>query len=299
MTEDTSRCVFCDRAKGDLVDPRDPTSQTVILTREHIFPSSWKEKLDVSMFINATEPLGIREFTRYVGTDFKPISSRPEPLFELVVQPVCDHCNNGWMNDLDMVVLPWLQDPYAVSIDAAALRRWAIKVAILRCYYENPHVLEPGDLVALYNGEEMTDWHIFVGRTLCPSHSHTFAGAGCLIFPDGGRGVGLTQVSWSLGRIAVVAIRVVSGSEAGNGFLKHFKSVVRLEGTLVAEVSRKKGVRAPELGVLPELTPPKWESLVWYFSTNPLSPIASQVGQMEEDFRAVLEERGMVVRDQP
>lgn len=293
--EGAKRCIFCVRAKGDLVDPCDPTSQAVILTREHIFPASWRGSLNVSIFIDAdNEPLGLRELTRYNGPGFEESSSRPEPLFELVVQPVCDYCNNGWMNDLDLAVEPWLRDPYNTPIDAASLRRWAIKVAVLRSYYETPSAVQAGDLTALRSGQEIEDWHVFVGRTLYPGHSHTFAGTGP-IPPNGGRIVGLTQISWSLGSVAVVAIRVVSDCKAGAEYLRHFKSVVRHEGTLVAEVSRKKDAYAPELAVLPELTPVKWESLVWYFSTNPLSPIASKVSELNEGFRAILEERGMRV----
>jgi hypothetical protein len=40
---------LCARAKGDLVDAVDPTSRKVIFTREHLFRSSWKEKLVVSV----------------------------------------------------------------------------------------------------------------------------------------------------------------------------------------------------------------------------------------------------------
>ena len=98
-------------------------------------------------------PIGKREFTKY-AMDGSTKLSRPEPLFELVVKPVCDYCNNGWMNDLDSVVEPWLLEPSAddSQCDPAQFRRWAIKVAVLRSYYENPLAPQPEDFSALYNG---------------------------------------------------------------------------------------------------------------------------------------------------
>ncbi|MFN3003022.1 hypothetical protein [Mycolicibacterium wolinskyi] len=295
MTEQAAvqrRCMFCDRAKGDLVDPNDPASQAVIMTREHIFRSSWKDKIVVSPLPN-NQPMGDREFTRY-GRDFTPKSSRPEPLFEVVVKPVCDYCNNGWMNDLDSAVEPWILDPYNGECDPVDLRRWAIKVAVLRSRHEHPRVPQPEDFTSLYSGDDIADWHIFVGRTLYPSHSHTFAGVGP-ITPAGGRGLGLTQVSWSLGHVAVVAIRLV-GEETGKELFKAFKYHNRSEGIMVAEVSPT-AKRIPNLAQLPELTPIKWESIVWYYSTHPLSPIAAGLAEMDDGFRSVLEQHGAPYND--
>jgi hypothetical protein len=281
------QCMFCGRAKGDLVDPADPASRAVIMTREHIFRSSWKDKIVVSPLPD-NAPMGKREFTRY-GRNFETKSSRPESLFEVVAKPVCDFCNNGWMNDLDSAVEPWLLDPYNCQCDPVALRRWAIKVSILRSYHENSRVPQPEDFTALHDGEDIADWHTFVGRTLYPSHSHTFAGVGP-ITPAGGRGLGLTQVSWSLGHVAIMAIRLV-GEETGKELFKAFKYHNRSEGILMAEVSPT-AKRIPDLAQLPELTPIKWESIVWYYSTNPLSPIAEGIGEMEDSFRDVLEQHG-------
>ena len=72
---------------------------------------------------------------------------------------------------------------------------------------------QPEDFSALYSGQDIPDWHIFVGRTMLPNHSHTFAGIGPMDGETGGRIMGLTQVSWSLGRVFVVALCLVRGSE--------------------------------------------------------------------------------------
>ncbi|MGP4054176.1 hypothetical protein ACTWP6_05025 [Mycobacterium sp. 4D054] len=289
------RCMFCGRAKGDLVDPSDPTSQAVIMTREHIFRSSWKDKI-VTSVLPKNEPMGERAFTKY-GRDFEAKLSRPESLFEVVAKPVCDYCNNGWMNDLDSSVEPWLLDPYAdeSQCDPTVFRRWAIKVAVLRSHHEHVSVPQPGDFSALYEGRDIPDWHIFIGRTMYPEHSHTFGGVGPIRFGSG-RVMGLTQVSWSLGNIAVVAIRVVEDSETGTGYFKMFKHSIRWEGGLMAEVLPTAS-RLPALALLPELTPIKWDSLVWYFSPNPLSPIAEMIREAIQGYQNVLEQHGQTIRD--
>jgi hypothetical protein len=202
------------------------------------------------------------------------------------------------MNDLDSAVEPWLLDPYADTsqCDVTSFRRWATKVAVLRSYLQHPTLPQPEDLTALYAGQEIPDWHIFVGRTMVPGHSHTFAGLGPIPPGAGGRVMGLTQVSWLLGHIAVVAIRVIRDSETGTGYFKMFKSHNRSDGILVAEVAPN-AKQLPRLTMLPKLSPVKWESIVWYFSTNPLSPISDHVGELERGIRAALEERGEQYRE--
>lgn len=277
------------------MDPSDPSSRAVIMTREHIFPSSWQTKMATTIF-KGKEPPGIRRYVKY-RNDFTIKDSRPEPLFELIVKSVCDFCNNGWMNDLDCRVEPWLLDPYGTKCDSDVLRRWAIKVAVLRSHYESPTIPVPKDFVDIHNGRDIADWHIFIGRTLYPGHSHTFGGVG-MIGPVGGMAVGLTQVSWSLGHVAVVAIRVITNSDIvadngiGSNFFLMFKNSNRSEGILVAEVEPT-AKQIPDLALLPKLTPVKWESLVWYFSTNPLSPIAKWVAEAVCGFLDTLDEQGI------
>ena len=40
------RCIFCGRAKGDTIDPDDPASRNIIMTREHIFPAARRSRAD-------------------------------------------------------------------------------------------------------------------------------------------------------------------------------------------------------------------------------------------------------------
>jgi len=124
------------------------------MTREHIFRSSWRDKLDIG------PPRGDRDFAKIsIKGEIK--STRPEPLFDVTVKWVCDHCNNGWMNSLDSAVEPWIFDPYAEAnqCDPQQFRRWATKVAVLRSHYEHPVVPQDGDFDALYQGVDIADWH--------------------------------------------------------------------------------------------------------------------------------------------
>ena len=286
---DQRRCIFCGRMKGDSVDPDDPASPKVILTREHIFPASWKEKVEASFLAQ----FGEREFTRY-RIDGTELSSRPDPLFELVVKWVCDHCNNGWMNNLDSTVEPWILDPLsdASPCDASEFRRWAIKVAVLRSYYENAKAPQPEDFRALVEGEDLGDWRIFVGHTVFPAHNHVFVGFGWIDAESGGRLSGITQVSWSIGRTFVVALRLVKTTELAGQWFKYFKSSNRVDGIVVAEVSPG-SKRMPNLAFLPEVSYRRFMTLAWFFSTNALSPIADAMRGLEEGFRRAIEDMGV------
>jgi hypothetical protein len=293
---DTKRCILCGRAKGDLVDPYDSTSRRVILTREHIFRESWEgSAIDIS-YVPDDHPLSTRSFTSY-RVDGSIRSVRPDPLFQLVVKPVCDYCNNGWMNDLDSVVEPWVFDPYAdeSQCDPVQFRRWATKAAVLRSYYEDPIVPQPGDLKALYEGVDITGWRIFVGRLALPSHSHQFVGFGVNDMQQGGRAFGITEVSWSLGHTLFIALRLAD-DELAPPWFKTFKRVNMQAGVLVAEVLPT-ATSLPSLATLPNLSLRQEASLTWFFSTVPVSPIAEQVRVMERGFRRAIEETGGTVEE--
>jgi hypothetical protein len=102
------------------------------------------------------------------------------------------------MNDLDSIVEPWVFDPNNDDnrCDPTQFRRWAIKIALLRLYYEEPLLIEPGDPAKIYAGEDIPDWHVFIGHTQHPEHRHAFCGVGSAIaLPPGGRIYGLSQLS--------------------------------------------------------------------------------------------------------
>jgi hypothetical protein len=261
------------------------------MTKEHIYRSSWRKKLDVTLGFSAlglsnTDTEKFREFTRY-GLDNVARKSKQEDLFSIIVKRVCAKCNNGWMNDLDELVEPWVFDPSNddVRCNPVELRRWAIKLAILRCYYEHPASVEPGDPERIYNGDDIPDWHIFIGRTRFPEHRHSFCGVGPVVQGEG-RLFGITQVTWTLEHSFVTAIRLKTdhpdavnnkGFQEGvaNGF-RSFKRHNRLRGIELLEVMPNSTV-TPRVSTLPELPRREIQSLAWFYTPNPASPIAEDM----------------------
>ncbi|UMB71762.1 hypothetical protein [Mycobacterium paraterrae] len=266
------------------------------MTKEHVFRQSWRgSTVDIS-FVPRDHPLYERNFTRY-NIDGSIRSAHPDPVFELTVKGVCSYCNNGWMNRLDSVVEPWVFDPYAEEsqCDPVQFRRWAIKIALLRSHREHRLVPQPGDLRKLYDGDDIADWRIFVGRMALPTHSHIFVGFGPTDNVQGGRLFGITQVSWSLGHTIVIALRLAEKDLAPTWF-KMFKRANLEHGILVAEVLPT-AKRLPSLETLPELLLNQVESLTWFYSTNPASPIHEWVRRVESGFRQAAEDAGVPVRE--
>lgn len=266
------------------------------MTREHMFPSTWREKL-VPGELRDTAASRERTHTKY-GLDLTPKSSHQERLFEVIVKPVCDHCNNGWMNDLDVAVEPWLLDPYLDSqpCEVKTFRRWATKVALLSTFHENPRFAQPGDLTRLYEGEDIAEWKVFVGRAMTPSYNHTFTGVGPIMPKAGGRMVGATQISWALGGLLFVAIRPARDDSSRRGILHMFRTENRRSGTLVAEVTPD-ALLLPDLRPLPPLSPFAWTTIEWFYSTNPLSPVSAAITQLERTFRDSITQNGLSYRE--
>lgn len=179
------------------------------VTKEHIFRSSWRRKLEVNQDL-VKLPGVERKFTRYSQDDNSVKFSKSEDLFSVIVKRVCDKCNNRWMNDLDSIVEPWVFNPDNDDnrCDPKEFRRSAIKVALLRAYYDNPLVVEPDDPPTIYAGDDIPDWHVFIGHTAVPEHRHSLCGVGPVLYGVGGKAFGITQVSWTLGHSLVTALRV-------------------------------------------------------------------------------------------
>lgn len=277
------------------------------ITREHIFRSSWKRKIDTSEHLVAL-PFFERTVTHY-RPDGSVRRTKSEDLFCTSVKRVCAPCNNTWMNDLDSIVEPWVFDPNNDDnrCDPAQFRRWAIKVALLRLYYEEPLVIEPGDTAKVYAGGDIPDWHVFIGHTQHPEHRHAYCGVGPVVaVPPGGKMYGLTQVSWTLGHSLVVAIRVVvrhdyeppfsEFNELSRNCLKNFKQYNRWRGIEVLEVLPG-AKQMPSVRSLPALPTPEVQRLVWLFTPHPISPIASHVREANDGMRQLAEELGLQLLD--
>jgi hypothetical protein len=275
------------------------------VTKEHVFRSSWKHRLDTSEHLTNL-PFFERRFSKY-GYDNSETRTRSEDLFSVIVKRVCAPCNNTWMNDLDEVVEPWVFDPNNDDnrCDPKVFRRWAIKVALLREYYDEPLLIQPGDPAKIYAGEDIPDWHVFIGRIQRPEHRHALCGVGPTVaVPPGGKIYGLTQVSWTLGHSLVTAMRVVIHddeahnelSQLSRNCLKNFKQYNRWQAIKVLEILPT-AKEMPSALQLPALPTAEVQRLVWLFTPNPVSPIATDVRRAYDAARQLAEENGIEWRE--
>jgi hypothetical protein len=267
------------------------------MTKEHVFRSSWKKTLDTSEHWSALPGVD-RKFIQYNPSDNSEIRSKNEALFSVIVKRVCSPCNNEWMNDLDSVVEPWVFDPNDDDnrCDPTEFRRWAIKIALLRCYYDHSDSVEPSDLPKLYAGRDIPEWHIFVGHTEAPEHRHAFCGVGPVLLGIGGRPFGITQVSWTLGHSLVVALRVHGTDEISTNCFRNFKQYNRLRGIVLLEVLPT-ATDMPSVKALPEYPIDELERLVWLFTPHPRSPIANAVRDANEFAHDLAKELGIEWRE--
>ena len=277
------------------------------MTKEHIYRTSWRTKLDVNLGLSEigitnTDTEKSRRFTRY-GLDNVEQQSKQEDLFSIIVKRVCARCNNGWMNSLDELVEPWVFDPSNDDkrCDPIAFRRWAIKLAILRCFYEHPESVEPDDPQRIFSCEDIPDWKVFIGRTMLPEHRHAFCGIGPIIKGEG-RLFGLTQVTWTLEHSFVTAIRLkmdhpmVIDNEGFrevviNGY-RNFKRHNRFMEIELLEVLPN-STTMPRVSTLPELPTPEIQSLAWFFTPNPASPIADEIRQTQRAIQRMADQLGI------
>lgn len=297
------RCIFCGRAKGDLVNPRDPNSRPLTMSEEHLFRKSWQDKI-VTSNIPRGDPAFKRTFTK-IEHDGSIQVNKAELLFEVVIKNVCGDCNSSWLNRLDDAVEPWILNPYEDKLkpDPHQFRLWAIKMAVLRCYYHNKLTSQPEDIQAIYDREDIPAWHIFVGHMGDPDHTHTQVGYGPISLEDGGLLFGVTQVSWSLGRIMVTAVRPVCGGDdvpmhlrdMPMKYLDRFRQDNISQGVVVSEVLPG-ARRFPSLALLPKMPFRGYMSIAWYFSSHRLSPIAHEMLAMNAALRRLAIETGQPLR---
>lgn len=266
------------------------------MTKEHVFRSSWKKTLDTSEHLTAVPGMK-RKFIRYDPRDNSEIRSKTEDLFSVIVKRVCASCNNKWMNDLDSVVEPWIFDPNDDDnrCDPEEFRRWAIKVALLRCHYENPDSIESSDPPMIFAGQNISEWHIFIGHTEMPEHRHAFCGIGPVLVGVGGKPFGITQVSWTLGHSLVAALRIHGTDTISTNCFRNFKQYNRQRGIVLREVLPT-ATEMPSLKTLPEYPVHELERLAFLFTPDPRSPIAEAVREAIEGTRELANELGVELR---
>jgi hypothetical protein len=219
------RCMFCGCAEP--------------MTREHIFRSSWKKTIETNEHLR-TLPGVERKFRKYSQEDGSIVRDKSEDLISVIVKRVCEKCNNEWMNALDSMVERWVLNPDDDDnrCDPKAFRRWAIKVALLRESYDNRFLVDSADPPAIYAGDDIPEWHVFIGHTAVPEHRHSLCGVGpVMLGPPGGKPFGITEVSWTLGHSLVTALRVHSTDEMSKNCFLNFRQYNGTRRSVVREVT--------------------------------------------------------------
>jgi hypothetical protein len=248
-------------------------------SREHIFKKAFKKKLGVSELHRA--------FAQRNGEGV--VTTRPDPLFEQKVRRVCRTCNSGWMNDLDLHVEDWIVDPddrnAFAACDPEEFRRWAIKLALMRSLMDTATAVPRGHFQRLFQGDDIEDWHVFVGRANFKEFRHAFSHIG-VGFDHVTRNMahGLIHVSWALGT-AVVSAVCVQGLNPETHFLPAFRNYNRKMKEPLVEVPY--GTAAlPDVFAHRKLGAFQTEPFFMFYTAEPVSPIAEQIKKTYEVIRA-------------
>jgi hypothetical protein len=168
-------------------------------------------------------------------------------------------------------------------------RRWAIKTAILRACIEPRQPFQPeDDPRRLYAGDDIAEWHIFIGRAEFPEYRHAFGAYGPFLADR--YAFGVAQVSWSIGTALVTAMRVVG--EHGAYEFRRFKQYNRYQGVVLAEISPNSEM-LPNVRMLPMVPNYHVEKLFWFFTTDSASPVANHMRNLRDTFETTASEAGI------
>ncbi|MEE2852705.1 MAG: hypothetical protein VX424_08655 [Actinomycetota bacterium] len=271
--------------------------KTALMTREHIFRASWRDKIETNEHL--TNLPGVdRKYITY-GPDNSKITSKSEDLFSVTLRRVCDDCNNRWMNQLDSVVERWALDPNNDDnrCDPKEFRRWAIKIALLREAYDNLFIVDSADPPKIFAGEDIPEWHVYIGHTAVPEHRHAMCGIGpVLLGPPGGKPFGITQVSWTLGHSLVTALRIHGTDMISGNCYRNFRQYNRVRGGVVREV-KPTDSEMPTVRLVKALSANEIQELVWLYTPHPSSPFADEVRKANEGARTLADQLGVEWRD--
>lgn len=246
------------------------------VTNEHVFKEAFRERLNLRDHK--------REFTQRKRPD-GPRTTRPDPLFGLEVRRVCADCNSGWMNRLDLSVQDWSIDPDDVTrtYDPTQFRRWAIKVAMMRTFADSSFGLPPNDFKRLMNGDDLAEWHVFVGRSEVTEWRHNYAAFAGGQKDLGYISAGLIHVSWVVGTSVVSTFRLAGGAGVYL-LLNGFRQYNLFHGAPLVEIPHCPR-EFPKLSSRPKLIAGQAEPLFRYF-TDEHSPVA---GIMRDSYRKLCE----------
>ena len=156
------------------------------LTKEHIFGRKWIERVtgkppDAKLTHTHAKVKGQSPFVVDGQERFAIQWDALEA--GLVVNGVCEACNNGWMDRMDHATYPHI-DPLVAGRshtltlpDQEQVARWATKIAILfDTHLEHP-AISPALRKSFREAQQpFADWHIWVGRYELPTDTCRVAG---------------------------------------------------------------------------------------------------------------------------
>jgi hypothetical protein len=254
MARRSKRCVFC-REHG--------------VTAQHVIHDDWKNKVPI--------PDSPSEF--YYSKHGE-AGTRPDaPLFGLQVKQVCGPCNRGWMVRLELDVEPWILNPDMLDapFSPKTFRRWAIMTAIMRSYVDHSRwgVVPRAELQRLYAGEDLPEWHVFVGKTHARQLRHAFYAVG----KGDGSGLlgGIVQASFVIGAAVVVCLRIFA-PDAEPSLHAGFKDFYVHRVDYLTEVSTSDG-SMPHLVLKPAIPNNLFSGMFLFFTNDPRSPVAHVMAQ--------------------
>lgn len=173
MNAPRRQCIFC---------------QNPVDSKEHIW-SQWmhpflnegSEKKNYNRHTISREPDGSEKLTGPTG--------KPGGVFDIQVREVCRPCNQGWMNDREQEVRPFLEpmlkgEAITITVDQMAeLARWCAQKFVVMEYAARGTALTPRpDREALRTGGQIPPYfriymgnHVSKSRSASIRHSHTLA----------------------------------------------------------------------------------------------------------------------------
>lgn len=266
MSSGRRTCVFCGGPANSV---------------EHIFKRAFKKKLGITSSAGRT----------FSQTDAKgAVTVRPDPPFNQKVRRVCKPCNNGWMNHLDLHVENWIVNPddqtAYMACDPARFRRWAIKLALMRSLMDTATGVPRIYYESLYRGDDIEDWHVFVGRSNFKEFRHAFTHVGIGADPaTRNMAYGILHASYALGAVVVSAV-CIPGGDPEKHFFPSFRIYNRNVGEPLVEIPYG-AATLPDVFAHRKLGPFQTEPFFMFFTPEPVSPIANDIKAFYDLLRAM------------
>jgi hypothetical protein len=190
------------------------------------------------------------------------------------------------MNRRDLQVEDWIINPddknAYTSCDPKEFRRWVLKSALMRSLVDSATVVPRDYFHRLYGGHDLKEWRVLVGRTHFKELRHAFATWG-VGWDEMSRSLdyGLIQASWVLGT-AIVSAVCIPGGDPEVHFFPAIRNYNRNVGEPLVEIPYG-ALSLPDVFAHRKLGFGQAEPFVWFFTPDPVSPIAGEMRKAYED----------------